>query len=126
MELVRHRPAPASVKGSVLESKWPQHGTCQPQERASSQWLHTISGNFTEEIERLEMSVCHTGVHIPFQVRVFSGYMSRRRIAESYSSSVFSLKILHTVLRSGCTNVHSHQQWRRFPLLYTFFSIYHL
>ena len=70
MELVRHRPAPASVEGSVLESKWPQHGTCQPQERASSQWLHTISGNFTEEIERLEMSVCHTGVHIPFRTCV--------------------------------------------------------
>ena len=52
------------------------------------------------------------GVHVNFQITVFSRYLPRSGIVGSYGSSVFSfLKNLH----NGCVSLHSHQQCRRVP-----------
>uniref|UniRef100_A0A8D1RNU8 Uncharacterized protein n=1 Tax=Sus scrofa TaxID=9823 RepID=A0A8D1RNU8_PIG len=42
--------------------------------------------------------------------------MPKSGIVGSYGSSMYRfLRYLHTVLHSGCTSFHSHQQWRRVP-----------
>ena len=84
--------------------------------------LYSVSGRLGcfHALAFVSSAAMNIGVHGSLQIIILSGYVPRSGVAGLYDNSIFSfLRERCTVLHSGCTRLHSHQQCKRGSLCST-------
>ena len=90
------------------------HGVAKSQTRLSS-WAELNWGCF-HIVAIVNCAAVNTGVHVSFLIMISLKYMPSSGIVGSYGSFIPNfLRNLHTVLCSGCINLHSHSLCERVP-----------